>query len=514
MNGAEAILRTLADNGVEVCFTNPGTSEMQFVAAFDREPRLRPILCLFEGVASGAADGYARIKGKPAATLLHLGPGLANASANLHNAQRAHTPIVNLVGDHATYHRNLEAPLASDIAALARLNSIWTRTGETTDALVALASEAVAACQAGAGGTATLILPADCAWSDASGLGPRVVAPPRSRCDVARIAKFAAALKSARAPAILMGGGALSEAGLFAAGRIARFGVRIVIDTFFALQPRGAGRFAPERLPYFGEAAVASLAGVDFLALAATKPPVAFFAYPGVPSLLAPPDCTLETLATLEEDASFALQSLADALDAPAAPILAPQTIGDTSPDGPLTAEAIGISLARHMPEDAIIAEDAVTSGLPVYTQTLGARRHDWLCLTGGAIGQGLPAAVGAAVAAPERKVIALTGDGSGAYVLQSLWTMAREKLDVVTIVCANRAYRILDVEFARTKSGEPGPQARRMFALDEPHLDWTALARGFGVPAVRCESGESFDAELARAVATKGPTLIEAVIP
>ena len=311
-----------------------------------------------------------------------------------------------------------------------------------------------------------------------------------------------------------MGGGALSEEGVAAAGRIARCGVRIVIDTFVARQPRGAGRYAPERLPYFGELALASFEGVDLLALAATQPPVAFFAYPGMPSLLAPEACALETLGELrEEDATFALQALANELSAPAGPTLAERAIHDAAPRGNLTADAIGVSLARHMPEDSIVAEDAVTSGLPVYSQTKGARPHDWLCLTGGAIGQGLPAAVGAAVAAPQRKVFALTGDGSGAYVLQSLWTMARERLDVVVIVCANRAYQILNIEFARTKSGDQGPQARRLFALDDPSLDWTALAHGFGMPAARCETAESFDAELARAVAAKGPALIEAVI-
>jgi acetolactate synthase-1/2/3 large subunit len=514
MNGAEAILRTLADNGVEVCFTNPGTSEMQMVAAFDREPRVRPVLCLFEGVATGAADGYARIKGKPAAILLHLGPGLANGSANLHNARRAHSPIVNIVGDHATHHRALDAPLTSDIAALAALNSIWVRSGETPDALVALASQAVAASQSGAGGTATLILPADCAWSEASGAGPKIAAPARARPDAARIAKVAAALRAAKTPTILMGGGALSEQGVIAAGRIARLGVRIVIDTFVSRQPRGAGRYAPERLPYFGELASASLEDVDLLVLVATTPPVAFFAYPGMPSLLASQDCAIETLASREEDSAHALCTLADELRAPADAVVVERDIHDVAPRGSLTADAIGVSLARHIPQDAIVSEEAVSSALSIYTQTTGARAHDWLCVTGGAIGQGLPVAVGAAFAAPQRKVFAVIGDGSGAYVLQSLWTIARENLDVVTIVCANRAYRILDIEFARTKSGDPGPQARQLFALDGPEIDWTALARGFGVPGVRCESAESFDAELARAVAAPGPALIEAVIP
>jgi acetolactate synthase-1/2/3 large subunit len=513
MNGAEAILQTLANNGVEVCFTNPGTSEMQLVAAFERERRVRPVLCLFEGVATGAADGYARLAGKPASTLLHLGAGLANGSANLHNARRAHSPIVNIVGDHATYHRALDAPLASNIAALAGPNSIWVRTAETADEAVALASEAIVASQSGAGGPATLILPADCAWSEASGVGPAVTAPSRARPDAGRIRKIAQALKAAKKPMILLGSGALAEQGVAAAGRIARCGVRIAIDTFFARQPRGAGRYAPDRLPYFGEMALAALQGVDLLALASTKAPVAFFAYPGVPSVLVPEGCALETLATPEEDAAFALQALADELSAPAPPAAAERVARDAAPTGRLTADSIGMSIARRMPDDAIVSDDAVTAGLPIYMQTIGARPHDWLCLAGGAIGQGIPVAVGAALAAPQRKTLCLTGDGAGAYTVQALWTMARENLDVVVVVFANHAYRILDIELARVKSGGAGPRARRLLDLRDPQMDWTSLAKGFGLRAVRCDTAEGFDAELGRAIAEKGPALIEAEI-
>jgi acetolactate synthase-1/2/3 large subunit len=513
MNGAEAILRTLADNGVEVCFANPGTSEMQVVSAFDRERRVRSVLCLFEGVATGAADGYARMTGKPASTLLHLGAGLANGSANLHNARRAHSPIVNIVGDHATYHRALDAPLASNIAALAWPNSIWVKTAETPDEAVALTSEAIAASQTGAGGPATLILPADCAWSEASGVGPVVTAPARARPDAGRTRKIAEALKAAKKPMILLGSGALSEQGVIAAGRIALCGVRVATDTFFARQPRGAGRYAPKRLPYFGEMALASLQGVDLMALASTKAPVAFFAYPGAPSMLVPEGCALERLATPEEDATFALQALADELCAPARPAVAERFVCDGAPTGSLTAESIGMSIARHMPEHSIVSEDAVTSGLPIYMQTMGARPHDWLCLAGGAIGQGIPVAVGAAIASPRRKALCLAGDGAGAYTIQGLWTMARENLDVVVVVFANHAYRILNIELARTKSGDAGPRARRLLDLGDPQMDWSSLAKGFGMPAIRCDTAESFDAELAGAIAERGPALIEAQI-
>jgi acetolactate synthase-1/2/3 large subunit len=513
MNGAEAILRTLADNGVEVCFVNPGTSEMQMVSAFDREPRVRPVLCLFEGVASGAADGYARIAGKPGATILHLGPGLANAMANLHNSRRARSPIVNIVGDHATYHRTLDAPLTSDIAGLAAWCSVWVKAGASADDLATLAAEAVAASQSGEGGTATLIVPADCAWSEARGAGPVTTTPARAEPGAARIEAVARALKAARKPAILLGSGALSEPGLEAAGRIARCGVRVMIDTFFARQPRGAGRFAPDRMLYFGEMALADLDGVDCLGLVSTQTPVAFFAYPGVPSVLAPEGCALETLATRTEDAAFALEALAQSLGAPTSAIGVEPAERPAAPTGALTPDAIGLSLARHMPAEAIVADDAVSSSFPIYQRTRSARPHDWLTLTGGAIGQAIPAALGAAIAAPRRKVVCLTGDGAAAYTLQGLWSIARENLDVVVVVCANHAYQILNIELARTKSGEPGPRARDMFGLDKPRLDWTALAKGFGVRSARCQSAESFDDALRVAMAETGPALIEANI-
>ncbi len=512
MNGAEAVLATLADSGVEACFANPGTSEMQLVAAFDREPRVRPILCLFEGVATGAADGYGRMTGRPAATLLHLGPGLANGGANLHNARRAGSPVVNLVGDHARHHLVNDAPLASDIDSLARPLGVWTRRANSADDAAMGAAEAVAASLGPRPGPATLVLPADTAWTQAGGAAaplPRWIPPPPL---AARIEALAAAVRKAAKPAVLLGSPALSDAGLRAAARLAGAGVRVLCDTFVSRLPRGAGRFAPDRMLYFGEMATADLAGVDCLLLAGTSAPVAFFAYPGAPTLLTPPDARALVLASVEEDAVGALQALADALGAdapaPAAPAVRPE-----APSGAVTAYAIGDSLARHMPEGAIVSDDAVTAGLPVYQQTAGARPHDWLMLTGGAIGQGLPVAVGAAVARPGAKVVCVTGDGAGAYTLQALWTMAREGLDVTTVVVANGRYRILDIELARTGAGKAGAAARGLLDLRGPPMDWCALAKGFGVPAERCADAEALDAAIARAMAASGPQLIEAVV-
>ena len=515
MNGAEATLKTLADCGVDACFANPGTSEMQMVAAFDREPRVRPVLCLFEGVATGAADGYARMAGKPAATLLHLGPGLANGGANLHNARRAFTPVVNIVGDHATYHQQFDAPLQSDIESLAQPHSNWVKSAKTADEAPHLAAEAVAASCGPPGGVATLILPADCAWSetteDHAGIAlplHRYALPTSDR----PIDAGAAAIRAAKKPLLLLGSLACNERALMAAARLAAFGVRVMTDTFTSRLPRGAGRFAPDRLPYFAEMALADVAGVDLMLLVGTKAPVAFFAYPAMPCLLVPEGCKVETLCGLHEDAAAALEALADRLGVQKAAPSQTFRMPD-KPKGDLTPYAIGDSIARHAPEGAIVCDDAVTAGLPIFMQTKCAKPHDWLMLTGGAIGIGMPMAVGAAVAAKDRKVISLNGDGAGAYTLQSLWTLAREGLDVTVVVFANHAYRILNIELSRTRSGEAGPAAGRLLDLGDPRMDWVSLAKGFGMPAVRATTAEDFDTALSRALSADGPHFIEAAM-
>ncbi|MDX2234222.1 MAG: acetolactate synthase large subunit [Hyphomonadaceae bacterium] len=507
--GAERLVTALADAGVAACFANPGTSEMHLVTALDREPRIRSVLCLFEGVATGAADGYARIAGKPAMTLLHLGSGLTNAGANLHNARRARSPMVNVIGDHATYHLQYDAPLTSDIAALARPNVVWTTTvGSAAEAGGAGAAAAAAARTLQ--GPVAVILPADSAWTDSEAATAATVAgAPAPAIDVAQAA---VAVKAARKPMVLINGTATVEPGLSSAARLDAAGIGVVTDTFLWRQARGAGRFAPRRLAYFAEMALADLDGVDLLVLAGTQPPAAFFAYPGKPSLLVPEGCATLTLCMPGEDAGAALDALADALGAPAKGRVADR-VTPPAPAGPLSATDVGVSLTRHLPEAAIVADDGVTAGLPIFSLTTGAAPHDWLFLTGGAIGIGMPLAVGAAVAAPSRKVVCLSGDGAGMYTNQALWTMARERLDVLTIVFANRSYRILNIEMARTGAGNPGPTASAMLSLDNPPIDWVRLAEAQGVPAARCETAEHFDALFARMVTDKGPGLIEAVV-
>jgi acetolactate synthase-1/2/3 large subunit len=512
--GADLLVRTLAEAGVAACFANPGTSEMHLVQALDREARIRSVLCLFEGVATGAADGYARIAGKPAMTLLHLGPGYGNGLANIHNAKRAFAPMVNVIGDHATYHRGFDAPLTSDIEALIAPHCGWIGVVENAASAGERAAQAYAAALAAPGGPVGLILPADSAWEAAGGAPVAPAHSPPAPVTDAAIAAAADALRAAGKPLLLVGGPALHDEGAFQTlSRIRAAGVRVMIDTFPSRQARGAGRFAPDKMAYFAEMAMADLAGHDLMLLAGTQTPVAFFAYPGKPSVLVPDGCAVVTLSARAEDTIGALARLADALDAPEAPAPPARAPRPARPAGDLTPHACAQALARHMPDQAIISDDAVTAGLPHWLATANAAPHDWLYLTGGAIGQGLPVAVGAAVAAPDRKVIALTGDGAGMYTLQALWTMAREKLPIVTVVFANRSYRILTIEMARTEAGQPGPAARAMLSLDHPALDWVKLAEGQGVKGIACDTAEAFDAALEQAIAAEEPVLIEALV-
>ena len=513
MNGADALLATLVANEVTACFANPGTSEMQFVAALDRAPEMRPVLCLFEGVATGAADGYGRMADKPACTLLHLGPGYGNGMANLHNARRAYTPIVNIIGDHATYHRQYDAPLNSDIPALSAPNSIWVKSADSPDTVAGLTAEAVAASFGPPGGPVSLILPADSAWLETSSGAVIAQKPVRPAPSGEAVDAAARAIRAARKPVVLIGGQACRAEALAQAARLSLAGVRVLADTFVARLQRGAGAFAPERMPYFGEMALKDLEGVDLMVFAGTTQPVAFFAYPNQPSVLLPEGCETLTLAARSEDAAAGLAALADALGAPKEGPTQALALPDAAPTGKLTAYAVGASIARHMPEGAIICDDSVTSGTGVAVNTAAARPHEVLALTGGAIGIGLPLAVGAAVACPDRKVLALSGDGSSMYTIQALWTLARENLDVNVVVFANNSYRILNIEMTRTGAGNAGPRAAKLLGLGDPNIDWVPLAKGLGLPAVRCETAEAFEKAFAAAMAQRGPTFIEAAI-
>ncbi|CAM9331448.1 unnamed protein product [Phaeothamnion confervicola] len=461
------------------------------------------------------ADGYARMAGKPAFTLLHLGPGLSNGSANIHNARRAATPMINVVGDHATYHLKYDAPLASDIAGLAKPLSHWYHSATDAKSLAGDAARAVAAAMTYPGQIATLTVPANCAWDDADGPA-RPIAPPATPLgDKDMILAAAKALKSGKKTMILMRGHALRRRGSNAAGRIAAAsGARLVCDTFFARIERGAGLVHIEKMPYFAEDMVEFLKGTEQLILVGTKPPVSFFAYPGKPGWLTPEGCQTIVLTTPEQDAVATLEALADEMGAPAAPALVQQLARPQLPTGALfNAHTIGAALGALIPENAIISDDAATSGFACYAPTVGIAPVDWLGLTGGSIGQGLPLAVGAAVACPDRKVICLTGDGSGMYTLQALWTMAREKQDIVTVVFANRKYFILQIELARVGAGNPGRKALDLLDLSNPELNWTQMANGMGVSATRVTTQDEFNKAFSAAMSTRGPHLIEAMI-
>ena len=523
MNGADDLVHTLLAGGVDVCFTNPGTSEMHFVAALDRIDRMRCVLGLFEGVVTGAADGYFRIAERPAATLLHLGPGLGNGLANLHNARRARSGIVNIVGDHAVDHVANDSPLTSDIEGIARSVSQWVRTTRSARAIRGDTLAAIEVACTPPGGVATLALPADAAWgelaADHQPLAPDSMRPVIEHRPLDSAAVSAAARVLAGPDTLLLlGGGALREAALVEAGRIAaRTGCTLMTEFYTARLSRGAGRVIAPRLPYAVEPAVAALARFKRIVLVGARPPIAFFAYPDKPRRLAPADCTFHTLCEPAHDARAALAALASELGAHS---LAPANIAERQrvdaaalPGGRPTSDGIAAVLTAFLPDDAIVVDEAVTTGRAFGPPTAGAAPHDWLSVMGGSIGFALPCSVGAAVAAPHRKVVALEGDGSAMYTIQALWTMAREQLDVTVVIMANRAYQILRGEFAGVGAGTPGRRATDMLTLDRPAIDFVSIARGMGVEAARADDLGEFARLFGRAMAQRGPMLIELVI-
>ena len=516
-NGAQALMKTLADAGIEVCFSNPGTSEMHFVAALDDEPRMRAVLGLFEGVATGAADGYARMADKPAAVLLHLGCGLGNGLANLHNARKGKVPVVNIVGDHATYHMALDAQLQSDIETVARnVSPGFVRTSMRTEDLCQDAVDAIQAARGLPGQVATLILPADVSWGEGGKPAPPPPLPDPPVADDDTIAAIAEAIRGGGKTALLLGGQALREPALLQAARIAaQCGVKVFSEVFPTRLERGAGRPPVERLAYLAELATLQLSPYQHLVLVDAKSPVSFFAYPGKASELVPDGCQVHTLATPEQNALASLEKLALALDAgEVKPSLQPAS-RPGRPRGRLTAEKICKAVGHLLPDNAIIVDEANTSGLMLPVMTAGAPAHDLITLTGGAIGQSLPNAVGAAIACPDRPVLVLVGDGSAMYTLQALWTIARENLDVTVVVFGNAAYSILNVELERVGAqGDVGPKARSQLDLTGPNLDFTRLAQGMGVHAVRAETAEDFCKAMEYAFSQPGPHLIDAIIP
>jgi acetolactate synthase-1/2/3 large subunit len=511
MSGAEALVRSLVAGGVDTCFTNPGTSEIHIVAALDRVTEMRCALCLFEGVVTGAADGYARLAGKPACTLLHLGPGFANGLANLHNASRAHVPMVNIIGQHATYHLPHDTPLTSDIEAIARPYSKWLRTSCAASEIGADVAEAVIAARTSPGQIATLIVPADVAWSE----GVRAVvstALPKAPVPAAgTIERGAAMLRSGLRTGILLSGAALYGKGLAAAGRAAAAtNAKLLAPYNFTRLERGAGMVPVERVNYILEMAVEQLKEFQQLILVGSAAPIAYFAYPGKNCVMTPAECEIHTLSRPGEDCVAALEALSEALTLRETRASAASAQRPPLPNGEITLPGLAATVGALLPEHAIVVDESMTSGRGMMDATKGAPRHDWLANTGGSIGIALPLAVGAAIACPGRRVLCLTADGSAMYTAQALWTMARESLNITTVVFANRGYNVLKREFSGLGIGSPGPRALDLFEIGRPDLNWVALAKSMGVPGVLVNSLDAFAGALREGFETDGPKLIQ----
>ena len=511
MNGAESLVGTLRASGVDTVFANPGTSEMHFVTALDREPAMRCILCLFEGGTSGAADGYYRMSRRVAATLLHLAPGFGNAFANLHNARKAQSGVVNVMGEHATYHLRHESPLKGDTVGISQAVSHWTRVSADATAVASDGAAAVQAARGMNGQIATLILPANTAWEEAR--GPEVAPPPLPlrRPSAAEIAGAAGVLRRPGAALMVDGEALWSDLGLVAARIAVRTGARLMAPFFAARTRRGGGTVAFTRLAYAVDQNLALLAHTTALVLVGAARPTAFFAYPDKPGLNEAPGTLVMDLARIDMDLDWTLRALeaevgaADVLLGPEA--FMPHTVPSV-PTGALTLDTIAQAIAALSPAEAVMVNESVTATAPLVAALATARPHDWMVTMGGAIGAGMPTAVGAAVACPDRKVLCLSGDGSAMYTLQALWTMAREGLDVTVVIFANHVYKILHGELAAV-GATAGRNVARMFDMVEPRLDWVALAQGHGVAGVHCATTAEFVAAFGHAMATPGPHLI-----
>ncbi|MFO1079180.1 MAG: acetolactate synthase large subunit [Reyranellaceae bacterium] len=513
--GADDLVATLVGGGVRLCLANPGTSEMHFVAALDRSDGMRCVLALFEGVATGAADGYYRMARQPAATLLHLGPGFANGAANLHNAKKAGSGVVNVVGEHATFHIAYNAPLTADIEGLARPVSHWVRTNDSVASLGSDGAEAVREARSGAGRIASLIVPADIAWSAGTGIAAPVPAPePLRPASAEAIAAAAETLRAGPSSLLLVGGTAMTARGKqLAAAIAAKTGCSLRSPISSPRTERGAGRVEIARVPYAGDQAIEALKDIGQVVLCGTRQPVSNFAFPDRSNVLTRPDCRFVPLAAPDDDLVATLEALAEAVGATARDVAVPERPKPERPSGPLTPEGIARAITALLPEGTIVADEAVTTGRGWAALTAAAAPHDWLQNTGGSIGYGMPVAIGAALACPDRPVLCLEGDGSAMYTSQSLWTMAREGLDVTVVILANRAYQILKAQLPRVGIANPGRRSLDMLTLDRPAIDWVAMARAHGVEAGQATDLDSLVRQLNRGFAVRGPYLIEVVL-
>ena len=515
MNGAESLVGTLLEGNVDVCFTNPGTSEMHFVAALDQYDKMRSILCLFEGCATGAADGYFRMKRTPASTLLHLGPGLANGLANLHNAKKASSGIVNIVGEHALDHIKLNAPLTSDIEGIARPVSHWVKTSKSSKDIAVDGAEAIEMANVNPGQISTLILPGDTAWNEGNAIQSINLKNKYSTVSSNLIDEALTALREAKNPLILVGGSALEEKNLIKLAKVAdKIGCPMKTDWFNARLDKGAGRVNSVRIPYVVDKAVEVLKDFDSIIIIGARRPVAFFAYPNKPGVLTQETTKFIELASLSDDITSVINELSDKVGISDNK---PSTVSEFKipdiPSGPINPTSLGMVLGALIPENAIVVDESVTTGREFFYQTAGSHPHTWLNNCGGSIGFGMPVAIGAAVACPDKKVISLEGDGSAMYTVQSLWTMARENLDIVVLIFANQSYKILQGELTNVGVDNPGKSALEMLSLKDPSLDWVSVSKGMGVDAVRVDNIEDLVKNFKHGLMEKGPFLIEVMI-
>jgi acetolactate synthase-1/2/3 large subunit len=517
MNGAELVVKTAVGAGVKVCFANPGTTELPIVVALDKAPGIKAFLGLFEGVCTGAADGYGRMLDKPAMVLLHLGPGFANGIANLHNARRAKSPVLSVVGEHATWHRDADPPLAMDIESLARTVSGWWRTSKSALDLPSDVAEAVTATRLGQ--VATLIVPHDYQLAECDGYKVKELGSPFEPLEPSSIEAAASRLRTFHKVALMLGGRGLREPGLKAAARIRkRIGCDLLAPTLPGYMERGPGLPVVERLPYFPEQAVNMISRYEVVLFAGAPEPVTFFGYPGVKSRILADEQERIVLCTDKQNVVEALECLADALGGPSNVTLDDNRLTNPKrpeiPSGELTAEKACLTLAAMQPENAIIVDEAVTAGLSYFLLPTALPAHAVMTVSGGSIGQGIPCATGAAIACPDRAVIDLQADGSALYTVQGLWTQAREALNVTTLICSNRSYRILQMELSRSGITTNGPNTRALTELTKPPIDWVRISQGFGVPGVTVSATEDLARELGKALAEPGPHLIEMLLP
>ena len=515
MNGAESLVSTLLEGNVDICFTNPGTSEMHFVAALDKYDKMRSILCLFEGCATGAADGYFRMKRTPASTLLHLGPGLANGLANLHNAKKASSGIVNIVGEHALDHIKLNAPLTSDIEGIARPVSHWVKTSKSSKDIAVDGAEAIEMANVNPAQIATMILPGDTAWNEGNAIQSIKLKNKYSTVSSNLIDESVTALRKAKNPLILVGGSALEEKNLIKLAKVAdKIGCPMKTDWFNARLDKGAGRINSVRIPYVVDKAVEVLKDFDSIIIIGARRPVAFFAYPNKPGVLTQESTKFIELASLSDDITSVINELSDKVGISDNK---PSTVSELKipdiPSGPINPTSLGMVLGALIPENAIVVDESVTTGREFFYQTAGSHPHTWLNNCGGSIGFGMPVAIGAAVACPDQKVISLEGDGSAMYTVQSLWTMARENLDIVVLIFANQSYKILQGELTNVGVDNPGKSALEMLSLKDPSLDWVSVSKGMGVDAVRVDNIEDLVKNFKHGLKDKGPFLIEVMI-